>query len=333
MSGRELQFQPLKFIDLFAGIGGFHYGLHDLGLQCVFASELDRKARETYKHNFKQISPQLFTGETQPLFNQDITQQDFNLIPDHDVLCGGFPCQPFSIAGYRKGLKDQGRGDLFFTILEIIRRKKPAVIFLENVKNLLSHAQGKTYNYMKTLISEEGYYVTEKVLNTMTYGNLPQNRERLYILGFKSKIAYSHFAFPQPVPLTTEFRSMLENKEIDDYFYYNNKPLYERLKKEVVKTNTVYQWRRVYVRENKRGVCPTLTANMGTGGHNVPIIKDEKGIRKLTPLECLRLQGFPKEFTFPENLSRGNQYKQVGNAVSVSVVKSIAQQIKLQCIN
>jgi DNA (cytosine-5)-methyltransferase 1 len=319
----------LKFIDLFAGIGGFHYALHNVGAKCVFASEIDEKARKTYKHNFQKISPNLFLDDDS-LFNKDITQIDSKVIPDHDILCGGFPCQPFSIAGYRKGLDDKGRGDLIFNIVEIIKSKKPRVVFLENVKNLYSHNSGQTYKYIKNLIEKQGYLIKEKVLNTMKYGNLPQNRERLYILGFRNKSDFEKFEFPKPQKLIKSLLDIISvNEVVDNYYYYNynNKPLYQKIKSGVIKENTVYQWRRVYIRENKSGVCPTLTANMGTGGHNVPIIKDNKGIRKLTPNECLKLQGFPNIFNFPSSVSRSYQYKQAGNSVSVPVIEAIAKNI------
>jgi DNA (cytosine-5)-methyltransferase 1 len=321
----------LTFIDLFAGIGGFHYAFHSVGAECVFASEIDEQARVTYKHNFKKISPHLFEDGLfgdKNLFNKDITQADPKDIPNHDILCGGFPCQPFSIAGYRKGLDDKGRGDLIFNIVEIIRAKQPKVVFLENVKNLYSHDKGQTYQYIKNLIEKQGYYVKEKVLNTMEYGNLPQNRERLYILGFKSRQDYDKFEFPNPQKLTKSLTDVLERESVDDYYYYNDKPLFEKLKDTINKENTVYQWRRVYTRENKSGVSPTLTANMGTGGHNVPIIKDKNGIRKLTPVECIRLQGFPDSFAFPPWVNRSHQYKQAGNSVSVPVLIEIAKKIK-----
>lgn len=327
--------QEIKFIDLFAGIGGFHYALKNQGFECIFASEIDGKARQTYKHNFYKENPIIFDEIDNILFNDDITKQYPEQIPSHDILCGGFPCQSFSIAGYRQGFQDIGRGDLIFYIINIIKIKKPRIIFLENVKNLLNHDNGKTYKQIKILIEKEGYFVTEKVMNTMEYGNLPQNRERLYILAFKEEKDFNKFRFPEPVKLTTTLESILEKGEIDDYFYYNDKPLFSKLKDDVLKSNTVYQWRRKYVRENKSGVCPTLTANMGTGGHNVPIIKDKKGIRKLTPKECLRLQGFPADFSFPaENIvSRSHQYKQIGNSVSIPVIELIVKQIKTALLN
>ena len=324
-SSAKIKKKELTFIDLFAGIGGFHYAFHELGLDCVFASEIDNNARKSYQKNFSALSPDLF-AEDSYLFNRDINALDLKQIPDHDILCGGFPCQPFSIAGYRKGLKDIGRGDLVFNIVEVIEEKKPEVVFLENVKNLYSHDKGQTYTFIKKMIEDQGYFVQERVLNTKDYGDLPQNRERLYIIGFKDEEKARQFVFPDKKPLTKDLLSILEN-EVSDEYYYNNKPLYEKIKDDITETNTAYQWRRIYVRKNKSGVSPTLTANMGTGGHNVPIVKDAKGIRKLTPLECLRLQGFPSSFSFPDGMSNGQKYKQIGNSVSLPVIKEIAKEI------
>ena len=304
----------MKYIDLFAGIGGFHLAFSNIGGWCVFASEIDCHARKTYQLNLQADQ-----------FNNDITLIDPLEIPDHDILCGGFPCQPFSIAGYQKGF-DDSRGELIFQVAKILETKQPQAFLLENVKNLYSHNQGKTYQTIKQLLENAGYSVQEKIMNTMDYGFLPQNRERLYIVGFKNDKASQRFTFPDTQPLTLSVKDLLET-DVDDCFYYNNKPLYSELKDAITDENTVYQWRRKYVRENKKGVCPTLTANMGTGGHNVPLIKDKKSIRKLTPTECLRLQGFPSDYRFPEKMPLSHQYKQVGNSVTVTVVERIARQI------
>lgn len=314
--------KKFTFIDLFAGIGGFHLALHSVGGKCVFVSEWDKPARLTYELNFKPLEPEIFLKDR---FAGDITKVDEKSIPNFDILAAGFPCQPFSIAGYRKGFEDQGRGNLFFDILRIIKAKKPKVVFLENVKNLHTHDKGKTFQIIHDALKEQGYSIKWAVLNSMEYGNIPQNRERIYIVGFKSKKAYEAFSFPPKVPLTETIADILE-KKVDDKYYYEGKTLFPKLQNYVVKNNTVYQWRRVYVRENKRGVCPTLTANMGMGGHNVPIIKDAKGIRKLTPRECARLQGFDN-LIFHENLPDSALYKQFGNAVTVPVLKRICKQI------
>ena len=171
------------------------------------------------------------------------------------------------------------------------------------------------------------YCVDERVLSSLEYGNVPQARERIYIIAFKKKKHYEKFNWPGKKKPTKQVRDVLE-KDIAEKYYYNNKPLYKKIKKDVKREDRVYQWRRVYVRENKSGVCPTLTANMGTGGHNVPIIKDSKGIRKLTPRECFNIQGFPKKrFQLPE-IADSCLYKQAGNSVAVPVIEAIAREIK-----
>jgi DNA (cytosine-5)-methyltransferase 1 len=160
----------------------------------------------------------------------------------------------------------------------------------------------------------------------MEYGNTPQNRERIYIVGFKNKDCLDRFNFPNPVTLKIKVKDLLE-KNVPEKYYYNGRTLFKKLEKHIKEEGIVYQWRRLYVRENKSGVCPTLTANMGTGGHNVPLIKDKKGIRKLTPLECARLQGFPSDYKIPQNLADSVLYKQFGNSVTVTVIEAIAKQI------
>ncbi len=304
-------------IDLFAGVGGIRLGFEQEGFTTLFANDYERHCKTTYDLNFS--DPKLVI--------KDINEVELTQLPKKfDGLLGGFPCQPFSVAGYRKGFKDKkGRGNLFFRIMDIVSEKKPNFVFLENVKNLKGHDGGRTYKTIKQSLEGEGYHVTEAVLNTMLHGNLPQNRERIYIVGFKNKKAFEHFVFPRKIPLSKNFKQLLE-KEVDEKYYYNGKPLFKKLKNHVTSTDTVYQWRRKYVRENKKSVCPTLTANMGMGGHNVPIVKDKKGIRKLTPLECARIQGF-FNIKLPDDLPDSALYKQFGNSVSVPVIRRIAKNI------
>jgi len=303
-----------RTIDLFAGVGGIRIGFENAGFETVFANDFDIQCKSTYDINFLK----------QKLIVEDIRKIGIDDLPEFDFLLGGFPCQAFSIAGYRKGFDDpKNRGNLFFDIAKIIESKKPEGFLLENVKNLKSHDGGNTFKVIEETLKDLGYYVKSKVLNTMEYGNIPQNRERIYIVGFKNKAYFDKFKFPNPVKLTTKVSDILESK-VPEKYYYNNKPLFERLKNFIIEENKVYQWRRQYVRENKSGVCPTLTANMGMGGHNVPIIKDAFGIRKLTPLECFRLQGFPKDYILP-NISDSAMYKQAGNSVSVPVIEAVAK--------
>ena len=257
----------------------------------------------------------------------DINKINIDNIPDFDILCAGFPCQPFSIAGNQKGFDDKTRGNLFYKLLEIIDKKQPNTLILENVKNLCAHDKGNTFKVIEETLTNLGYHLKYKVLNTMEYGNIPQNRERIYIVGFKNKQFSDNFSFPEPKPLTKSFKDFLE-EVVDPKYYYEGKPLYQRIKDDITSEDDVYQWRRQYVRRNKKKVCPTLTANMGTGGHNVPIIKDSKGIRRLTPLECVRLQGFPFDYKLPVLNSDGPLYSQAGNYVSVPVIESIANRMK-----
>jgi DNA (cytosine-5)-methyltransferase 1 len=307
----------MRAIDLFAGVGGVRLGFEKAGFNTVFANDFEPACKETYDLNSDEAS----------LTVADINKLKISDLPEFDLLLGGFPCQAFSIAGYRKGFDDdKGRGDLFFRISEIIKECKPKAFFLENVKNLKTHDKGKTFKVIKKTLEDLGYHVKSAVLNSMTHGNIPQNRERIFIVGFLDKKSFDKFKFPKEVDLTINFRELLE-KSVDGKYYYNGKTLYSRLKDDVNSKDKVYQWRRRYVRENKSGVVPTLTANMGTGGHNVPIILDDKGIRKLTPKECFLMQGFPKDFKLPE-MADSKLYQQAGNSVSVPVVERIAKEIR-----
>jgi len=300
-----------RICDLFAGVGGIRLGFERAGFKTVFANDIDEKAKITYDLNFD--NPKMTLG--------DIWKIKIDSIPDFDILTAGFPCQPFSVAGYRKGFKDKKNGNLFFRIIEIIDAKKPSIVFLENVKNLQTHDHGRTFKIIKELLEKRGYKLKYKVLNALDYG-IPQNRERIYIVGFKDEKMYDKFEFPEPVKNRPNFRHFLD-KNVDKKYYYTDKPLYKYLKKYNLSFDTIYQWRRTYLRENKKGVVPTLTANMGSGGHNVPIIRDKKGIRKLTPRECFRLQGFPNSFKLSK-IADYCLYHQAGNSVPVPVVELIA---------
>ena len=307
------------FIDLFAGIGGFRIALQSLGGKCVFSSEWDANAQKTYFYNFGEIP------------YGDITKESIkNCIPDgFDVLCAGFPCQAFSIAGYRKGFEDT-RGTLFFDVAEIIKRKRPKAVFLENVKNLYTHDNGKTFAVIKATLEELGYVVYHKVMNSMEYANVPQNRERIFIVCFDPNQVKNHhqFSFPERTELTHTIHECIDPEINDKALFYGAKFIhYEELKRDMVSMDTIYQWRRQYVRENKSNVCPTLTANMGTGGHNVPLILTKYGIRKLSPKECINFQGYPKEYQFPTSIANSAKYKQAGNSVVVPLITKVCQNI------
>lgn len=301
---------------LFAGIGGIELGFKKAGFDIAFANEIDKNANITYKNNFKHL-----------LKACDMRELDPNTLPKVDILVGGFPCQAFSIAGYQKGFKDD-RGDIFFDIIRYINALKPEVLFLENVKNLSSHDKGRTYKIIQNELKKAGYYIKSAILNTCEYTDIPQNRERIYIVCFRDKSMSEAFNFPKKrEDKPKNIREFLE-KNVDECFYYHKSKYLPELKKVMKNKNTLYQWRRVYVRENKSGLCPTLTANMGTGGHNVPLVLDgNMDIRKLTPRECARFQGFDDSFILPKELANSALYKQIGNSVSVPVVELIALQI------
>lgn len=309
-----------RTIDLFAGIGGIRLGFEKNGFVTIYANDFEPKCKDTYDLNFEETDLHIKDIK-------EVIKNDLDSIPQFDLLLGGFPCQAFSVAGYREGFNDKkGRGNLFFEVAKIIEQRKPLGFLLENVKNLKGHDGGKTFRIISETLDALGYDIEHKVLNTMEYGNIPQNRERIYIVGFRKDTGYiNNFKFPNPKELNINIIDILED-EVDEKYYYNGKPLYEKLKDQIKNKNRVYQWRRQYVRENKSGVCPTLTANMGMGGHNVPIIKDKKGIRKLTPRECARLQGFPDSYKLP-NIADSHLYKQFGNSVSVPVIDAIAKRI------
>jgi len=301
---------------LFAGVGGIELGFKQAGFTPVLANEIDKYAGVTYSLN-----------HTHPLILRDIHELETKEIPRIDVLTGGFPCQAFSVAGYRKGFKDP-RGNVFWEIVRILDEKKPSIVFLENVKNLTGHDGGKTFEVVLNALQELGYHVSYKVMNAAEYTKVPQNRERIYIVGFRKIQNFSKFEFPTELNATLDLADFIDfESKVDDTFYYKDKYMSKELEKKITSRDTVYQWRRQYVRENKSGLCPTLTANMGTGGHNVPLVLTKHGIRKLTPRECFNLMGFPKSFKLPDGLANSQLYKQAGNAVVVPVIKRIATQI------
>lgn len=310
----------LKCASFFAGVGGIDLGFKQAGFDIVFANEFDPNACKTFQANFK---TKLDSRSIIDLPTQDI--------PNFDVMIAGFPCQAFSIAGKQQGFNDKGRGDLFFELERIFKAKKPKIIFLENVKNLVSHDKGRTFEIIKQSLISNGYHIKFQVLNASQFG-VAQNRERIYIVCFLDKDLCDKFEFPKPFQLNKQVSDYLENEsDIDGKYYYKEStPFFNELSI-VSDAKTVYQWRRKYVRKNMSNLCPTLTANMGTGGHNVPLINPQgkrTTVRKLTPRECFNFQGYPKDFILPK-LADCHLYKQAGNSVVVPVIRQIAEQIIL----
>ena len=308
---------------LYAGVGGICMGFKKTGFKLSWANEFDKNACITYRNNF-----------VHKLYEGDVMDIDISKLNKVDVLTAGFPCQPFSVAGYRQGFEDK-RGNHFFKILDFVDEMRPKVLFLENVKNLVGHDKGNTFKVIEEEIRKRGYSFDSKVLNTKDYGNVPHNRERIFIVAFDKNLDKSYFdetnfnfPFPEKENLTQTVKDIILKEKVEDKYYYGEeKYMYEMLKDSITRDDTIYQFRRQYVRENKSNVCPTLTANMGTGGHNVPLVKTEFGFRKLTPRECFSFQGFDDSFKLP-NIAMSHLYKQSGNSVSMPVIKRLAEQIK-----
>lgn len=305
----------LRMIDLFAGTGAFTLAFEGTNsVNVVFGNDMVEHSQKIYDENFNH-----------KLTLRNLNEIEVENIPRHDIMTGGFPCQPFSIAGNQEGFDDE-RSNVFWKILSIIDHHNPKCVILENVKNLISHDEHKTFNTIKSNLESRGYHIRFKVLNTAEITGIPQHRERIYIVCLKSKSVFDRFNLDFPKVEKKKVSEMLETNVPAKYYYTDSSSAWNLLKSDVVKKNTIYQYRRVYVRENKSNECPTLTANMGSGGHNVPIILDDKGIRKLTPRECFNFQGFPNSYKLPA-MSDCNLYKLAGNAVSVPVVKLIANRI------
>lgn len=308
----------MKVIGFFSGVGGIELGFEQAGFDVIWSNEIDKNAAITFKKNHKH-----------KLVVDDIKNLNIKEIPDADVIVAGFPCQAFSIAGYQKGFEDE-RGEIFFYLAKIIKEKLPKIIFIENVKNLLNHDKGKTYKIIKDTLESYGYHLKTFIFNAAEYANIPQNRERIYIIGFLDKEKCNKLATLNKIILTKNISDIVKfDKKVDERYYYteNNCKFYNILKNEITKIDTLYQWRRIYVRENKSNLCPTLTANMGTGGHNIPLILTKFGIRKLTPKECFLLQGYPEDFNLPEDVAVTHLYKQAGNSVVVPLIYRLAKEI------
>lgn len=316
----------LTCASFFAGVGGIDFGFEQAGFKTIYANEFDEYAADTFECNY-----------SIKVDRRDINEVPTDEIPDFDIMLAGFPCQAFSIAGYRQGFDDEkGRGNLFFQLTRIIREKMekgvaPRICFFENVKNLVGHDNGNTFKVICAELDKLGYRIVQRVMNACEYGNVPQNRERVYIVAFRDESDYNRFKMPLPIELTRTISDVIGfDDKVDDKYYYTPDScyFYQQLVDTATNRNTIYQWRRAYVRENKSNLVPTLTANMGTGGHNVPIIFTNDGrYRKLTPRECFNVQGYPKDYVLP-NQSNGRLYKQAGNSVVVPVINRIAEKIK-----
>lgn len=302
---------------MFSGIGGIDLAFEQAGFETVWANEIDVEACKTYRFNFPRNL----------LIEGDIRIVDKHLIPDFDVLTAGFPCQPFSVCGKQKGFQDD-RGNLFFQIVDVIDAKQPGIVFLENVANLVEHDKGRTFNVIHDELASRDYFIRYLVADACDYG-IPQHRTRTYIVAFKDKDKCDRFAFPEKTKLKMRIFDIIDKTEKqDDSFYLNeNTPQYRKMISVIQDEEQIYRFSDYGVQSGKDGITFTLKANMGTWFDRVPIIKDNFGIRRITPKECLLLQGFPDSFSFPGDVAEKNAYKQCGNTVCVPVVSLIVKQI------
>ena len=299
----------MRTIDLFAGCGGFRLGMESAGFSTVFANDIDPRSQRTYEVNTPHIDFKCGS----------LVDIDPNNLPDFDCLTGGFPCQPFSVSGKGLGFEDT-RGTLFFNIAEILRVKRPQMFLLENVKQLYHHDEGRTFKRILEVLRENlGYDVHYKVLNTKDFG-IPQNRERVFIVGFDKP---QPFSFPEPIHLGITVQDLLESKVDEKYYYREDHKHYKAISAVVNDSTKVYQWRWSYVRENKSNVAPTILASY----MQPTLVKVSDGIRGITPREGLRLQGFPEAFEFPEEFKDKDKMHQIGNSVSVPVIAKLAEKM------
>lgn len=308
----------MRVVSMFSGIGGICLGFKQAGFDIVWANDIDCDAIKTYEHNF---------GSDYTVC-QDIRKVTVESIPNMDILTAGFPCQPFSIRGKQLGFKDP-RGNLFFEISSIVDKKRPRVIFLENVANLLDHDEGRTFLVIYNTLVQFGYCFKYRILDANGYGGIPQKRERIFIIAFLDDFDCNRFEFPKPIPTDSELNDYLHRsiKQEDKYYYTLNHYLFSDMERIVTDEKALYLITDRGVSKKAYYIASTLKANMGTFPDRVPNLRDNYGIRKITELECLALQGFPKEYSFPPSISINAKYKQVGNTVCVPVIRRIAEKI------
>lgn len=303
-------------VSLFSGIGGIDIAFRQAGFDVIWANEIGRYACVTYRNNF-----------ANSILEADIKNINAVDVPKADVIFGGFPCQSFSVMGYKRGFNDP-RGNLFFEISRIADYTKPKIIVLENVENLIYHDNGKTFITIHNTLAELGYFVKYRVLNAKTHGNIPQERSRTFIVAFSDYDMMSRFEFPDEIPLTVGVNDILDRsfKQNDAFYYLPGNKYYDTLNRKIPHKTGIYRIDDSGVAMKKYEISPTLKANMGTYPDRVPVIRDDFGIRKLTPYECLALQGFPSDFRF-KDIPLEAAYKQCGNTVCVPVVRRIAKEL------
>ncbi|MGM9550912.1 MAG: DNA cytosine methyltransferase [Clostridia bacterium] len=311
-------FDGMTFIDLFAGLGGFRLALESLGAKCVYSNEWNIPVQEVYYDNFGDIP------------EGDITKVDEKTIPNHDILCAGFPCQAFSISGKQRGFEDS-RGTLFFDVARIVKEKKPKIVFMENVKNFATHDGGKTLEVVKATMEELGYVFKQKVLNSVDYG-VPQKRERIYMVCFRKDVKINNFSFPKAIKLTKHVEDfLLEDTSLTEHLFVDRPDTYYSgiednvYSEKSIRLGTVNkggQGERIY---STKGIAITFSAYGGgvfakTGGYLV-----DGRPRRLHPRECARLMGYPDTYKISKKVNQA--YQQFGNSVVVDVLQYIGIEV------
>jgi DNA (cytosine-5)-methyltransferase 1 len=304
-------------VSLFAGIGGICLGFKQAGFDIIWANEKDHAACLTYRHNFG--SNYLVEG--------DIRKISEASIPKADVLAAGFPCQSFSIAGAARGFSDP-RGTLFFEVIRVASDIRPRVIFLENVENLIEHDNGRSFQIVYTSLVKLGYIIRYQAMATHEYANIPQTRRRVYIVAFDDLEMSECFRFPEKLPLTSGAMTWIEQgKRQPDVYYYSGDTSFDQyIRESITDRRYLYRIFNGTARKLTNSKCPTLTASMCTP-RNAAALRDDFGVRRLTLRESLKFQGFPPDFYFPSTIKISDAYKQIGNSVSVPVVRRIAEQL------
>lgn len=300
---------------MFAGIGGICLAFKQNGCKLIWANEIDKYACKTYRLNFG--NDYLVEGDIQTINVADI--------PKFDILTAGFPCQTFSSVGLLQGFDDP-RGNLFFETARIIKAVRPKVVFFENVANLVKHDDGKTFEIICQTLADLKYHMTYKVMNAKEYGNLPQQRNRLYIVAFRNKKYLNRFRFPDPIPLTRTAFDLFDKEKQDSKYYMDGHRMWDRMMEFMDDRKRVYRFTDWGLSRGMEGICPTLLAAMGSRFERIPFFYDDYSVRLITPREAARLQGFPESYVLPKEHEK-QVYKQIGNSVAVPVVSRIAQNI------
>lgn len=298
---------------MFAGIGGICYAFRQNGCKLIWANEIDKYACKTYRLNF---------GD-EYLVEGDIQKETTDSIPDMDILTAGFPCQAFSSVGLLQGFEDP-RGNLFFETIRVIKAKMPRVVFFENVANLIKHDNGNTFKVIMESLETLNYHVTYQVMNAKEYGNIPQQRNRIYIVAFRRQDDYDRFRFPAPIPLTRTAFDFLEKEKQPEKYYMDGHRMWNRMMEYMTDRDRIYRFTDWGLSRGMSGICPTLLAAMGSRFERIPFFYDDYSVRLLTPRECARLQGFPDSYLLPETNEK-QVYKQIGNSVCVPVVDRIVK--------